>query len=380
MKRFGFAPRLVAVLGVTLGLTACKDEGIDTGAYVDGLPAAVCDAVIECNCEYPGGALYEHCIAQLGVGASTLAELNRVEGLSFDGVCAQKEIDAVGSLGCLPVVPDPDADCKTPCKVWYGPMSTGGTCTSINGYDNCKQGLACSEGVCVKPCAEADLPNVGEPCAPQYGCAEGAWCDAETAPLYPECAALPGAGQPCVDSDFGLLCAEDLVCDTSGSEPTCAALPGIGDECPLGACADGLFCDTTEEPFICSAPPTLGEPCPVGLCEPPYFCDGAGMCAQPPAPVCGYYGGVPEEGGSASNGQESGLDSGPPDTGLDTGGLDTGGLDTGDAGDCCMPRETPACSNADVAACVCAQDEGCCLDVWDDICVSEVVSFECGVC
>ena len=93
-------PRLVALFGLSLGLLACKDGDIDTSQYVDSWTQTVCDAVIACNCEYPNGALYDHCVAELGVGASTLAELNSVEGLKFDGECAQKEIDAVGSLGC----------------------------------------------------------------------------------------------------------------------------------------------------------------------------------------------------------------------------------------------------------------------------------------
>lgn len=384
MKSFG---GVVALFGVSLGLLACKEEGIDTGQYLDAWPAAVCDAVVACNCDYPNGALYDHCLAQLGVGASTLAELNGVEGLSFDGVCAQKEIDAVGSLGCGVPLPDPDAECETPCKVWHGPMGKGATCTTVNGYDNCKQGLTC-DGVCVDPCAEPDLPAIGEPCAPEFGCVENAYCDAETAPLFPVCAGLPGAGAPCIETDFGLLCAEDLLCDVSGAEPTCATPPGIGEECPDGVCAEGLFCDSAEVPFVCAAPPGLGEPCPLGLCELPYLCDG-GNCVEPRPVVCGYYGGVPDEGGSASVGPDTGVD---PDTGIDpdTGMIDTGmvetgvldtGVDTGgDLGDCCIPHETPGCVDAGVMACVCAQDEACCVELWDDVCVSEVVSFECGTC
>lgn len=396
MKFFDVAPRLLALLGVSLGLVACKDDGIDTGQYAEAWPAAVCDAVLVCNCDYPNGALLDHCLAQLGVGASTLAELNDVEGLSFDGVCAQKEIDAVGSLGCGVVIPDPDAQCKTPCKLWHGPMGKGATCTSINGYDNCKQGLTCGEGVCVNPCAEPDLPNVGQACAPQYGCAEGAWCDGETTPLFPVCAALPGAGVPCVESDFGFLCAEDLFCDMSEPDaPVCAALPGLGDECPDGACAEGLFCDTDEMPFVCANPPTLGEDCPLGFCEAPFLCDG-GECIQPRPAVCGNYGGLPEDdGGNTTIDPTTNSASGPVDTGVDTGGLDTGGVDTGgfdtgvvdtgvetgtDLGDCCLSHDGPGCSDPAVTECVCSQDEVCCIDFWSETCAAEVDIFGCGVC
>ncbi|MBC8068969.1 MAG: hypothetical protein IAG13_11600 [Deltaproteobacteria bacterium] len=328
----------IAVLGVSLGLFACKDDGIDTNQYADALPSTVCDAVVECNCEYPGGALYDHCVAQLEVSAKTLAELNGVDGLQFDGECAQKEIDAIGSLGCGVPVFDPEAKCKAPCKVWHGPMDEGGTCTSINGYDNCKQGMTCDEGVCVHPCDEADLPKVGEPCAPEFGCDENAWCDAETAPLFPVCAALPGIGQPCVES-LGYACAEDLMCDTSDpGTPVCAALPGLGEECPLGACSDDLFCDVTAAPPVCSVLPALGEACPLGLCAAPNSCEDE-VCVAPRASVCGYYSGVPDDGmttidpgtDGSLTGVDTGLETGGFDTGLDTGGFDTG-LEGGSTG------------------------------------------------
>lgn len=391
--RIYVAPRLFASLGLSLGLLACKDDGIELKAYNDSWPATVCEAVLACNCEYPNGALLDHCRAQLEVAAETLAELNGVEGLTFDGVCAQKEIDAVGSLGCGVPVPEADAECEKPCKVWHGPMGKGATCTSINGYDNCKQGLSCSDGVCVNPCAEPDLPNVGEACALQYGCAEGAWCDGETMPLFPVCAALPGAGSPCAESDFGFLCAEDLFCDTSEPDaPVCAAFPGLGDECPDGACAEGLFCDTTEMPFVCANPPTLGQECPIGFCEAPFLCED-GECIQPRPAVCGNYGGLPDDDGNTSidpTDDPTDATTGPVDTGIDT--LDTGidtldtgvvetGVETGsDLGDCCTSHDTPGCSDPVITECVCSQDEVCCIDGWSETCAAEVDLLGCGVC
>ncbi len=78
------------------------------------------------------------------------------------------------------------------------------------------------------------------------------------------------------------------------------------------------------------------------------------------------------------------------DTMDDTGGSEsTGGesesggtTETGDdgAGDCCSVHEGTGCSNADIEACVCGQDPVCCEQGWDDVCVSEVTSFECGNC
>jgi hypothetical protein len=375
-------PRLIALFGLSLGVLACKDENIDTGQYVDSWSSTVCDAVVACSCDYPNGALYDHCLAELGVSGSTLAELNHVEGLKFDGECAQKEIDAIGSLGCEVPLPDPDAECKTPCKVWYGPMGKGGTCTSINGYDNCKQGLSCGEGACVDPCDEPNLPKVGQACAPAYGCVEDAYCDTMTTPLYPTCAALPKAGVPCVDTDFGLLCAKDLVCDTSDpGAPVCAALPGVGEECPVGVCAEGLYCNNAQNPAVCAQAPTLGDACPLGLCEAPYQCEDA-ECVKPRPAVCGYYGGVPD-GIESATGMDSGpTDSGPGTGGPDTGGLDTSGSDTGgaDVGDCCTAHDTPGCTNVEIAACVCMTETACCTDLWDEACTAAVDGLGCGAC
>lgn len=373
-----------ALVVVSFALAACKEDGIEVGKYVEALPTEVCDQITVCNCDYPNGAQYDHCRSTLSVDLETLAEINGVEGLSFDGECAQKEIDAVGSLGCGVPVFDPDAKCEEPCKVWFGPMGKGGTCTTINGYDNCKQGLTCENGACVHPCEEPDLPKQGEACSLQYGCAEGLYCDGETSPLFPVCAVLPGVGQPCVVS-LGFACAEDLACDTTDPDaPTCVALPGAGEECPLGQCAEGLYCDPNEAPATCAEPPGLGEDCPLGVCALPNMCED-GTCVAPRPAVCGYYGGLPDDGSSGSATTNTTL---PPDTGLDTsfdtsGGFDTGGFDSstgGDASDCCVPHETPGCTDVEIAACVCAQDEACCIDPWSDLCVSEVAAFGCGAC
>ncbi len=47
---------------------------------------------------------------------------------------------------------------------------------------------------------------------------------------------------------------------------------------------------------------------------------------------------------------------------------------------CCEVHDTPGCVDADVEACVCAEDPFCCADGWDDLCVEEVTSLGCGVC
>ncbi|MCB9566286.1 MAG: hypothetical protein H6710_03565 [Myxococcales bacterium] len=65
---------------------------------------------------------------------------------------------------------------------------------------------------------------------------------------------------------------------------------------------------------------------------------------------------------------------GETDSTAGSGGTDTGG------GECCEPLLAPGCGDPSVAECVCAQDEFCCVEQWDGQCVQEVEAFGCGVC
>ena len=378
MQRSARATGSLAFLTLTLGLGigGCKDEETEVGGYVDSWSRRVCDAVVECSCDYPGGSNYDHCLQQLGVGIATQSELNDVEGLRFDGECADRQVSEIGKLGCGVFMPDPDAECQRPCKVWVGPMGEGATCTSVNGVDNCHQGLVCGQGVCVNPCAEPDLPAVGEPCASQFGCEEGAWCDDVRVPLLPTCATLPLEGQTCLGPEQGFACNVDLICDlTDPDAPVCASLPGEGEECPTGSCAEDLFCDNTEVPAVCVTPPSLGDLCPQGLCAAPNLCE-AGLCVEPRPQVCGFYGGVPEGLDPTGTGTGTG---GPETTGPETTGPQTGGAEStgGVFGDCLTPSDVPGCNDAAVVACVCEFEAACCTDAWSELCVEYAVT-SCG--
>lgn len=322
-------PRLAAFLGLTLLSTvSCKNETLSVDEYINAFVVDVCEGVIVCDCEYPNGAALNHCVAQLGASAETLAELNQVDGLSFDGECAQEYVDQINDLACGVPAYDPDAKCEQPCKIWHGPMGKGGTCTSINGYDNCKQGLVCEESVCVDPCAEPDLPNLGELCALEYGCDEGLYCNNEDNPLVPTCAALPDEGEACIESDvFGYLCDEGLLCDTSTDPdaPTCVGLPGLDEECPNFTCEAGLYCDTMQAPAICAPLPTLGEDCVFGSCEAPYVCGPEDVCTEPPPAVCGFYEGLPDNDGGDGDGETTDTTDDTSDTTDTTDTSDTGG-------------------------------------------------------
>ena len=116
---------------------------------------------------------------------------------------------------------------------------------------------------CFNPCAEPDLPNIGEGCAPEYGCEEGAFCDTTSDALYPTCRALPTDTMPCFETGFGdYLCAEGLFCDfnTDPDNPVCTAPPGLGEECPDFVCDAGLYCDSSAGPGSSSSPKNASAP------------------------------------------------------------------------------------------------------------------------
>lgn len=49
-------------------------------------------------------------------------------------------------------------------------------------------------------------------------------------------------------------------------------------------------------------------------------------------------------------------------------------------GDCCTPHDGASCSGKAVAACVCAQDDFCCTEEWDGLCVNAVSERGCAAC
>jgi hypothetical protein len=85
------------------------------------------------------------------------------------------------------------------------------------------------------------------------------------------------------------------------------------------------------------------------------------------------------------NGNGNGNGSGPtgsggyPNTGNGAGPSYGGAPPSG--GDCCTPMATPGCgADPSVEACVCAQDDYCCMTEWDVTCVCEVDEFGCDSC
>ena len=52
----------------------------------------------------------------------------------------------------------------------------------------------------------------------------------------------------------------------------------------------------------------------------------------------------------------------------------------GQPGTCCEVHEGPGCEVPTVQACVCEYDPTCCQSGWDDQCVADVFLFGCGMC
>lgn len=88
------------------------------------------------------------------------------------------------------------------------------------------------------------------------------------------------------------------------------------------------------------------------------------------------------DGGNVDDGNvdDGNVDDGNVDDGNADDGADSGAGPGGAKGGCCDENATPGCTDAGIESCVCAEDDYCCTDEWDDICVGIVDSAGCGTC
>lgn len=140
---------------------------------------------------------------------------------------------------------------------------------------------------------------------------------------------------------------------TTGSVDTTAA-NGVDDDDD-----DGVVDEGTGGSSCCSPHPEVGCDNPdiaECVCEQSAFCcafEWDQACADLAVNSCGGCDEMPTDDGSS--------------------GDDT--TDTGvDGGTCCAAQEEPGCSNAEVEACVCAEDDFCCEMMWDAMCVQAAVA------
>jgi len=169
----------------------------------------------------------------------------------------------------------------------------------------------------------------------------------------------------CVEQAFN-SCALNCDAPATGGSPSalncCTAHQSLGCEDPEitdCVCDSDPFCCESQWDDICAiSASTCGSDC-----RPP----GTGGSPSGGAPATG---GAPAIGGSpAAGGAPSG---GSPASG------GTGG--STNSGNCCESHGSPGCEVGSVKQCVCAQDEYCCNNQWDSICVQAAPSCgaQCG--
>lgn len=121
----------------------------------------------------------------------------------------------------------------------------------------------------------------------------------------------------------------------------------------------------------------------------------AGACAAGEIGGPTSFGPAPGAGGGGDDDDEDDgvVTGGPIDDDGGPGGLPDDGPDPDDAGDpgdgddgadgkgdCCVGNGSPGCDDATIEMCVCAQDDFCCINVWDDICAGMVTDLGCAPC
>lgn len=312
-------------------LTGCGDDDefvradgpVSSGDAAETSAEAVCNAYRACGCGDIAGVSLTGCDTGLQFAWQAREEDAKENGLTYDGDCLAKRINAMADRGCaLPEVESTPFCGGETCLIFHGTKQEDEECDGTPSSSDCEQGLICL-GTCQKPCAntgfdigegevcqDAEInfygtcaeglicnpedglctapPEAGETCLQGAICASGNWCDFTAdqtcAPLIEvggdcvtpqecttltctdqKCAEAPGEGDACINN-----CAGELICAIApGSNMAlCQAPPGKGETCLTGAlgenCAEGLICnypDGLQEPGVCTTRPGLGDSC-----------------------------------------------------------------------------------------------------------------------
>lgn len=259
--------RLGAVL-LAVGFAACADKGFGN-VSVEDAPGTISDTVCEqaegCGCFEGVQITVDSCKMQYSAEWESIIAQGEAAGLTYDGACVGRMLDAFADVGCATSVDDEDlggiGGCA-PCKFFHGEKGVGDPCQeAVTGYgDDCAQGLSCDVEQCVDPCATV---GEGEDCS-TTACEDGLYCNVSFDPMTEEqtmtCVRPAGEGEDCMETP----CGEGLLCDveTFTCQPT-PPPPGEGEPC-MGVCAEGNYCDTSEpDPtaWVCRAQKGDDEPC-----------------------------------------------------------------------------------------------------------------------
>ncbi len=220
-------------------------------------------------------------------------------------------------------------DCQS-CPGDCGACS--GDCCAANGTPGCKDAVI-TQCVCQQDsfCCQSEWDSIcsqevvdfgcGQ-CGDAAGCGDGACAVDESCSNCPmDCGYCPGTGDCCA-AHGGLGCADAAI-------QACV--------CEL----DSYCCETAWDYTCASEIESFG----CGECVGGTNC-GDGICA--PGETCGS---CPADCGSC-----------------------------GGTGSCCEAQSGPGCGDPTVQACVCKQDSFCCQYTWDEVCVEEIATFNCGDC
>jgi hypothetical protein len=283
-----------------------------------------------------------------GIQACVCAQDDYCCATAWDSVCVG-EVEDFGCGAC-----DGGGDDFCP-----GYTGTSSCCTGTDPCDWGSDGICDCQGTCAWD---------GEDCGPTSFCGDGA-CDPDESctTCEQDCGPCGGGGDCCEAQDGpgcgdaaiqACVCAQDDFCCTNTWDSVCV---GEVEEFGCGACGGGGedYCPGYTGTSSCC---TTSDPCGWAADS---ICDCQGTCTWDTAD-CG--GGGPVCGDGACDPDETCLsceaDCGP----------------CGGAGDCCAVQDGPGCGDAAIQACVCAQDDFCCTNTWDSLCVGEVEEFGCGAC
>ena len=381
-------------------------------ASVDGLGCGTClPAGLSCcqESQEPG-------CGESGVEACVCAEDAYCCNTAWDALC----VEAVGGLGCG-TCPPPQGDCceATEAAGCLGPAIQECVCAEDSYCCEAAWDALCVAnvdtygcGLCAPlpgDCCEVGAgPGCADPtvegcvCADDGYCCDVAW-DSTCVGLVTSlacgtCSVTPGAccepsgGPGCADTTIqACVCAVDAACcDVAWDDICVAEVDGFGcgtcgaslDDCCTATAAPGCA-DGSIEACVCGEDPICCDTAWDEICVAEVDGLGCGVCPASPGGCCTSGSGP----GCADALVEACVCATDPvccDTAWDelcvaeVDDLGCGVCPT--LGDCCVTNDGPGCLDADIEACVCADDGFCCEIAWDDICVAEVTDLGCGAC
>lgn len=279
-----------------LGCQPIAEEEEDlpaTPIAVDDAPRAlaeqICGDLFSCEC--PGSAGYadeaaciEQQTAQIQLDLDALLD----GGGSWNDQCAGELAKTWSKWECLG---SQTANHQSPydprvCPVVKGNLGLGADCWTMNLGDNCREGLACIDQICIEsPTFPVPIGGVCEYQWETLPCEPGSYCNRNAESGQVRCVARPVAGDACNANDY--LCgssAYDLICDPASS--TCVPAPGAGDPCfDQFLCGPGTYCDGGKD-FTCQPKQELDDSCGAdAVCPVDTSCIG-NICTTDGAAVC----------------------------------------------------------------------------------------------